>query len=140
MFTLFVMVTGEAGYIALRAAGVDKSMYAVFISFMCITNLMLINLFTGIMCEKVTSTNEMRTREAATKADTATVAKLGEIFEFIDKDGDGTIDVEELGRALTNPMIKAVFEKLNICIGGNPQIVLQFWTMTTATISTSSSS
>merc|ERR1719473_1708931 len=108
MYTLFQVVTLEnwADGIARHVISVKPSMVLFFVLFLMLTTFGLMNLVVGVIVENTLSAsrnNEEKIKKMQEKERTRVLQHLREIFLIADKDGSGTLTIDEFEQAIQKP-------------------------------------
>merc|ERR1719473_2555744 len=108
MYTLFQVVTLEnwADGIARHVLSEQPSMVIFFVVFLMFTTFGLMNLVVGVIVENTLSAsrnNEEKIKKMQEKERTRVLQHLRDIFLIADKDGNGTLTIEEFEAAIQKP-------------------------------------
>eukprot|EP00929_Paragymnodinium_shiwhaense_P053083 TRINITY_DN26576_c0_g1_i1.p1 TRINITY_DN26576_c0_g1~~TRINITY_DN26576_c0_g1_i1.p1 ORF type:complete len:677 (+),score=197.35 TRINITY_DN26576_c0_g1_i1:155-2185(+) len=119
MLSLYEVVTGGLNwhepYVALGLCGVEYQL--VFLLYIAFTIFAVLNVVTGVFCNSAIESAQQDNDEVvqAHKAERNNYVKaLKSLFERLDEDHSGTINVEEFSRYLANEEMQAYFSHLEI--------------------------
>jgi len=119
MFTLFQVVTLDdwANGIARHVISNQPAMAIFFIAFILITSFGLMNVIVGIIVERTLATarlNEERYQRTRERERTRVLNHLREIFEYADKDGNGSLTVDEFRIAIRQPEVERKLKLIDL--------------------------
>jgi len=130
LFTHFMIITLEAWPdISDDVMDASSPLWGLyFIVFICVTSLALMNLVTGVVCEKLigiakTDADEegsVNQLEAYRKDREAFREKLAEVFQACDVDRSQTVNCEEFELMLIRPGMRRLFKLMDISDGLDP--------------------
>ena len=111
MLTLFQILTLDdwSGGIARHVMSNQPAMSIFFILFILLTSFGIMNVITGIIVERTLATakqNQERFQRNQERERSRVLSHLREIFEFADKDGNGSLTVEEFRTAIRQPDVE----------------------------------
>merc|ERR1719456_2001409 len=81
----------------------DRSLAALFLAFVLLSNLIVLNMLIGIICDVATGVSEKEKQMMSSKALTA---DLGEFLDCFDMDSDQQISVQEFDLLMANPDVR----------------------------------
>ena len=111
MFTLFQIVTLDnwSNGIARHVMSNQPAMFLFFVLFIIFTSFGVMNVVVGIIVERTLATakqNQQRFQRTQERERTRVLNHLREIFEYADKDGNGSLTVEEFRSAIRQPEVE----------------------------------
>jgi hypothetical protein len=111
MFTLFQIVTLDdwSNGIARHVMTNQPAMCIFFLLFVLLTSYGLMNIVTGIIVERTLTAakqNQQRYQRSQEKERARVLNHLREIFEMADKDGNGSLTIEEFRQAIHHPDVE----------------------------------
>jgi voltage-gated sodium channel len=111
MFTLFQIVTLDnwSNGIARHVMSNQPAMFLFFILFIIFTSFGVMNVVVGIIVERTLATakqNQQRFQRTQERERTRVLNHLKEIFEYADKDGNGSLTVDEFRTAIRQPEVE----------------------------------
>jgi voltage-gated sodium channel len=111
MFTLFQIVTLDdwSNGVARHVMSNQPAMCVFFLLFILLTSYGLMNIITGIIVERTLSAakqNQQRFQRTQEKERARVLNHLREIFELADKDGNGSLTIDEFRTAIRQPDVE----------------------------------
>merc|ERR1719487_778432 len=97
----------------------ESLLWFFFVPFIVFTNYTLLNLVTAVVVEKVLVISQREQMNEAKRSEESrfnTMWKLKQVFDDMDKDGDGVIDAEEFRASMMNPHVVKRFHELEIAV------------------------
>lgn len=122
LYTLFQVITRDKWSDMLIGPLIRRYNWLViiFIPFMCIAVLALLNTIVGVVVESTLASaraNEEKEGKEKRKLDAKVMSSLEQIFKEADTDGSGDLSREELHIALTKPIVRQRMKMLDIPLG-----------------------
>eukprot|EP00746_Dinoflagellata_sp_MGD_P151754 gnl/MRDRNA2_/MRDRNA2_83220_c0_seq8.p1 gnl/MRDRNA2_/MRDRNA2_83220_c0~~gnl/MRDRNA2_/MRDRNA2_83220_c0_seq8.p1 ORF type:complete len:859 (-),score=150.88 gnl/MRDRNA2_/MRDRNA2_83220_c0_seq8:564-3140(-) len=86
----------------------DSSLAALFLAFVLLSNLIVLNMLIGVICDVATGVSE---KEKEMMSSRALTGDLSEFLECFDMDSDQQISVQEFDLLLANPDVRCMLER-----------------------------
>jgi len=119
MFTLFISITGGVSWaeVVLPLSDVGQVWVALFIAYICFTQMAVLNVLTGVFCQNAIDSAQ-HDQDLVTQSILAQkkmyVKQIAAIFAEIDVDGSGTITIHEFRKHLQDESVQAIFDSLGL--------------------------